>query len=475
MTFNSFTFVLFFLAVFAASKLPIPWSIRKGILLFSSYVFYAAWNPLFVVLLWISTLLDWWVAREIAKTTSLRLRDLLLGISLLANFGLLAYFKYGLWILDNVLFGSRYFGIAIDASIPGIILPVGISFYTFQTLSYTIDVYKGVLKPTCSLLDFSLYVTFFPQLVAGPIVRASEFLPQCEVEHRAGPLEVSWGMMLLLLGLFEKVVLADSLLGPIVETVYGNPEDPAFVTSWTGAFAFAGQIFCDFAGYSHCAIGTALCLGFALPDNFRCPYAAEGFSDFWRRWHISLSTWLRDYLYIPLGGSRGGTFRTLRNLMITMTLGGLWHGAAWTFLIWGALHGLLLILERTVRSTQLARWNIWTHSAGRLVIRVATLLLICATWVPFRSKSWHQLIQHWTSMAGLSASGYEWTVSPDAIAVAWITFALLVACQWRMRDHSLESLWNQMPGWLRIAVLAGMLSAICLLPGEDRAFIYFQF
>jgi len=476
MTFNSFTFGLFLIIVFGGTRLPISWTMRKWILLLASYIFYAAWNPIFVVLLWVSTSIDWWAAGMMVRTSSQRRRDMLLGVSLISNLGLLAYFKYGTFLLDNVLRAASFTGFQIDASIPSIVLPVGISFYTFQTLSYTLDVYRGVQKPAETLLDFALFVTFFPQLVAGPIVRADEFLPQCEIEHRADPLEVSWGMILLLLGLFEKIVVADGLLSPVVEAVYGSSTaQPTLLTSWSGAIAFAGQIFCDFAGYSHCAIGTALCLGFALPDNFRFPYAAEGFSDFWHRWHISLSTWLRDYLYIPLGGSRDGTWRTNRNLMVTMILGGLWHGAAWTFLIWGALHGLLLVAERALRSSRLAAWELWSHVSGRLMIRVATLVVICLTWVPFRARTWAQTANHWRAMIGWSTSEESLSIGRDAIAVAWMTFVLLVIGHWMLRDQTLETLWSRSPQWVQLAVMSSMIIALCILPGEDRAFIYFQF
>lgn len=476
MTFNSFTFGLFLIIVFGGSRLPISWTMRKWILLLASYIFYAAWNPIFVILLWLSTGIDWWAARLIARSNSRRWRDILLGISLVSNLGLLAYFKYGTFLLENVLGFARLAGLVIDASIPSIVLPVGISFYTFQTLSYTLDVYRGVQKPSPSMLDFALYVTFFPQLVAGPIVRADEFLPQCECEHRSGPLEISWGMILLLLGLFEKVVVADGLLSPVVEAVYGSTHSsPSLLVSWSGAIAFAGQIFCDFAGYSHCAIGTAMCLGFALPDNFRFPYAAEGFSDFWHRWHISLSTWLRDYLYIPLGGSRDGAWRTGRNLMIAMMLGGLWHGAAWTFLIWGGVHGLLLIIERAVRASRLAAWELWSKFSGRVIIRIVTLAVICLSWVPFRAKSWEQTVSHWQAMVGMSKSDGALDMGRDVIAIAWLAFFLLVAGHWMLRDQTLEGLWTRSPQWVQVAVMSSMILALCILPGEDRAFIYFQF
>jgi D-alanyl-lipoteichoic acid acyltransferase DltB (MBOAT superfamily) len=354
MLFNSYTFLMFFVVVLAGYYLTRSWKVRKGILLVASYVFYAAWNPPFVVLLWLSTVVDWLAAKGIHASVSPRRRRLLMAVSLMANFGLLGYFKYAGFMVDNFLLLARALGLHVSLASPNVILPVGISFYTFQTLSYVLDVYRRKIVPERSFLDYALYVTFFPQLVAGPIIRAEDFLPQCTQPKACSGNDLGWGLSLMLLGLFEKVAIADGILAPIVESVYDTVGRPDFISAWCGTFAFAGQIFLDFAGYSLVAIGSALCLGFTIQDNFRFPYAAVGFSDFWARWHMSLSSWLRDYLYIPLGGSRKGPFRTFASLMITMLLGGLWHGASWTFVIWGGLHGLYLVLQRGV--TRIIPW-----------------------------------------------------------------------------------------------------------------------
>jgi len=298
MQFNSFTFLIFFSIVLFLYHLPFSWRSKKLILLLASYLFYAAWNPPFVILIWISTLVDWEVAKRLGRATRPGARRTLVLLSLGVNFGLLGFYKYGGFLLENFTMMMRAVGVEFQAARPDIVLPVGISFYTFQTLSYTLDVYKGKAKPWSSPLDFALFVTFFPQLVAGPIVRAVDFLPQCQEPRRATPNQFSWGLSLLVLGIFEKVVVADGLLAPIADKLYTGPgiAGVGFRDAWAGTFAFSGQIFCDFAGYSTCAIGAALCLGFAIQDNFRFPYAARGFSDFWKRWHISLSSWLRDYL-----------------------------------------------------------------------------------------------------------------------------------------------------------------------------------
>jgi alginate O-acetyltransferase complex protein AlgI len=338
--------------------LPFPWRVKKSNLLVASYLFYAAWNPPFVALLWLSTVLDWWVAKRLYVTESESRRRALLLVSVVVNLGLLGYYKYGGFVLENFTEGMRLVGMEYQPASWDIVLPVGISFYTFQTMAYSLDVYLRRAKPAESFLDFALFVTFFPQLVAGPIVRPTDLIPQFATPRVATRCQLGWGLMLMTLGLFQKVVVADGLLAPVSDAVFGAPQTPQTLDAWLGTLAFSGQIFCDFAGYTTTAIGIALTFGFSLPDNFRYPYAAIGFSDFWRRWHISLSSWLRDYLYVPLGGNRKGTGRTYINLMLTMLLGGLWHGAAWTFVIWGGLHGIYLMAERFLTG-RVGHWNVW--------------------------------------------------------------------------------------------------------------------
>ena len=294
MLFNSLTFVAFFVVVVALHYAPLPWWLKKTNLLIASYLFYAAWNPPFVILLWISTFLDWWAAARIATASSPARRKAWMLVSVVVNLGLLAYFKYGGFVLENVAALMQATGTAYTPPVWDIVLPVGISFYTFQTMSYTLDVYLGRAKPTRSFLDFALFVTFFPQLVAGPIVRPTDLVPQFATPRVATAQQFGWGLMLMVLGLFEKIVLADGVFAPVSDKAFGSAELLHPLDAWIGTLAFSGQIFCDFAGYTTCAIGMSLVLGFALPDNFRYPYAAIGFSDFWRRWHISLSTWLRD-------------------------------------------------------------------------------------------------------------------------------------------------------------------------------------
>lgn len=397
----------------------------------------------------------------------------------MTNLGLLSFFKYGNFFLENFsnllkTLGLTYYPLQLD-----IVLPVGISFYTFQTLSYTIDVYRGRTKPWPYFLDFALYVTFFPQLVAGPIVRATTFLPQCREVCRASVQQFWWGLNLLLLGLFEKIIVADGLLAPISDKIYSQNVDlaPTFVSAWCGTFAFSGQIFCDFAGYSTCAIGMAMCLGFILPDNFRFPYAALGFSDFWRRWHISLSTWLRDYLYIPLGGNRGGTIKTYINLMSTMLIGGLWHGASWTFVLWGALHGLYLVVERIVLNSKLVSLSIWKGPIGKLAITSFTFVAVCFTWVFFRANSLNQAFIISSTMLGWKYSTPIIPFNRADILVSLGCVALIFLLHRWLRDTTLENAVTLIPTWLWSTLLAVMLVVLALFSGTggEHAFIYFQF
>lgn len=473
MLFNSLTFLIFFAIVLLVHYSPLPWRGKKLNLLLASYLFYAAWNPPFVLLLWFSTLVDWKVAAAIHRSDSQQRRKAWLLLSLAANLGLLAFFKYSGFLLDNmaVVFGAM--GLAWQPPAMDIILPLGISFYTFQTLSYTLDVYYRRMRPWDSLLDYAMYVTFFPQLVAGPIVRAREFLPQCRKPAAAGGQQFGLGLALLTLGLFEKTVLADDVFAPLVEAVYdtGLAADP--VSAWVATLAFSGQIFCDFAGYSSCAVGIALCLGFYIPDNFRRPYAAIGFSDFWRRWHISLSSWLRDYLYIPLGGNRLGLGRTQLNLMGTMLLGGLWHGASWTFVIWGGLHGLYLLLERGLISLP---WPAWTYRplAARLALGAVTFFLVCFAWVFFRATDLSSANHLVAAMLG--AQGGERLIPNTAMTrVAVGCIGLLLVTHWLMRDTDIRQWLDRLPWPLKSLLLATMLLFIILTPGDNRAFIYFQF
>ncbi len=473
MVFNSLTFVVFFAVVLALHNLPLGWTTKKVNLLVASYIFYAAWNPPFVILLWVSTTIDWWAASRIARTEHPLRRRSLLAVSLLANLGLLGYFKYGGFVTENFAHALGLAGIAWQAPAWDIVLPVGISFYTFQTMSYTLDVYLRRAAPSKSLLDFSLYVTFFPQLVAGPIVRATDLLPQFAIPRVASPRQLGWGLMLMVLGLFEKIVLADGLLAPVADKVFETKELLHPMDAWLGTLAFSGQIFCDFAGYTTCAIGIALALGFSLPDNFRFPYAAIGFSDFWRRWHISLSTWLRDYLYVPLGGNRRGSGRTYVNLMLTMLLGGLWHGAAWTFVVWGGLHGAYLAAERWLKP-RLGHITLWRSWPGRVVLALSTYFLVNITWVFFRAPDFATAWRMLRSMLLLEATGKPALPTYSVLSASVVVLAMLMT-HWYMRERALHAEVQRLPAPVIGLAWGAMLWLIAVTQGGGDAFIYFQF
>ena len=471
MLFNSLTFIVFLAVVLALYYLPIlRWKGKKTMLLLASYLFYAAWNPPLVILLWISTAVDWWVGNRLYNAQSDKGRKSLLMISLVVNLGFLAFFKYGGFLLENFLGLTAMLGMDWQMAAPDIILPMGISFYTFQTMSYSIDMYYRRTQPARSMLDFALYVTFFPQLVAGPIVRANDLIPQFYEPKKVSWNQFYWGSFLLTLGMFQKVVLADVLLADISDTIFGAAGMVHPLDAWTGTLAFSGQIFFDFAGYSTCAIGVALMLGMTLPDNFLYPYAAVGFSDFWRRWHITLSSWLRDYLYIPLGGNRNGVVRTYINLMITMLLGGLWHGAAWTFVFWGFLHGLYLGVERYLRQHVAIQWT----KLKMQFAAVGTYFLVLITWVFFRAETFGKAWLMLEAMFFLDWSGAILLQELAVIVAALVTVGLLVV-HWRMRETSVLAVSQKTPAWVLGLGWAAMIVLIAIAQGTGEQFIYFQF
>lgn len=473
MLFNSLTFLVFFAVVLALHYMPFPWKIKKFNLLVASYIFYGAWNPPFVILLWLSTVLDWYTAKYMYRTEVVSRRRWLLLASMVGNLGMLGYFKYGKFLLDNFTEAMSTIGVAYQPPSWDIVLPVGISFYTFQTMAYSLDVYLKRARPTNSFLDFALFVTFFPQLVAGPIVRPTDLIPQFNREQYATRMQIVWGLILMTVGLFEKVVIADGLLAPVSDAVYKASETVAPLDAWLGTMAFSGQIFCDFAGYTTTAIGLSLVLGFSMIDNFRYPYAAIGFSDFWRRWHISLSTWLRDYLYIPLGGNRKGPARTYVNLMVTMLLGGLWHGASWTFVVWGGLHGIYLAVERLLQQ-RMGASPVWSTTPMRIILAVLTYLLVNITWVFFRAQDFATAARMLKSMLLIDRTGAP-LLSGWLVISASVTIGTMLVIHWLMRDRDLHQVAQRLPAALVGVIWGIMLFLIAITQGGSNAFIYFQF
>ncbi len=365
------------------------------------------------------------------------------------NLSMLGFFKYGNFLLQNFQWLLAHIGIIYQPPHLDILLPVGISFYTFHSLSYTLDIYRGVLQPTRSLRDFILAVSFFPQLVAGPIVRAGDFLPQLVRPQPLRTGQFLWGVALMTLGLFEKIVLADTLLSGSADRVFDYAGPLVALDSWAGVIAFAGQIFFDFAGYSTCAIGAALTLGFHLKDNFRFPYAAIGFSDFWR------------------------PFRAALNLVIVMFLGGLWHGAAWTFVVWGLLHGSYLVIERICRI--LFEDKAWANNLGtRILAGAATYAAVCIAWVYFRASDFTIASRMLGGMFGQHTHGDAILSTREMLQVALVTIGMIsVHCS--LRDSNIETAVTRLPRWAVTAAWALMACAIILTQGTSNAFIYFQF
>ncbi len=474
MLFNSLTFAVFFASILLLHRLPLGWATKKFNLLLASYLFYAAWNPPFVALLWVSTITDWFAARRLAEARSRAGRRGYLILSLAVNLGLLGYFKYAGFVLDNFVWLVKQFGVVFEPAPPDIVLPLGISFYTFQTLSYTISIYREEAKPSRSFLDFALFVTFFPQLVAGPIVRSREFLGQLARPVQADARQFGWGLALLTFGLFQKVVLADGFLAPVVDKVFRSSHAAGSLDAWVATLGFACQVFFDFAGYSSCAIGAALCLGFVLPQNFNCPYAAVGFADYWRRWHITLSTWLRDYVFYSLIAARGGRSGTrfrAAALFVTMLIGGLWHGASWNFVIWGGIHGVYLVAENGLRR---ALGGVeFFHSRGFCILAaLGTFFLTTLTLVFFRAPGLPSALHLVGVMLQAAPSQLVGLLEQwEVLAIVSLT---LVA-QGLLRNSDLEQWFSRLPIWLRVPMLAIPILCLFVVPGDQRAFIYFQF
>jgi alginate O-acetyltransferase complex protein AlgI len=385
---------------------------KKLVLAAASCLFYAAWDYRYLALLLIISVIDYYCAARIHRTSDAARRKLWVVASIVSNLGILGYFKYTNFFIDTL---NGFFADQIGR-IPAthILLPAGISFYTFKSMSYTIDVYRGEIEPARTQIDYTTFITFFPELIAGPIVRASVFLPQ--MDRALGPTarRLVVGMNVFLLGLVKKKLIADRMAG-IADPMFHAPGDYAALSLWCGAIAYALQIYCDFSGYSDMAIGTAKMLGYDLPENFDMPYASASITEFWRRWHMTLSSWLRDYLYIPLGGNRKGRARTYVNLTITMLLGGLWHGASWNFVFWGGAHGAALALHRAVRDRpgfpKLPKW----------LAVPCTFLLVVLLWIPFRASSFGVAWTYLTRLFGTTSGAHFY---PEFLGWA----VLLVLC-----------------------------------------------
>ena len=473
MLFNSSTFVVFFAVVYCL-YLAFPRNVRyqNRLLLIASYVFYGAWDYRFLSLLLVSTVIDYFVGRALHRAEDPGRRKRLLFVSMCSNLTILGFFKYFNFFIESFAQLFAVLGWAADGPSLNIILPVGISFYTFQTLSYTFDIYRRKLEPTRDFLDFALFVSFFPQLVAGPIERAANLLPQVARMRILTPEQVNAGIFLVLWGFFKKVVIADNV-AVMANQIFNGYEQYQGFDLLIGVLAFTVQIYGDFSGYSDIARGVAKLLGFELMVNFRLPYFALNPSDFWERWHVSLSSWLRDYLYIALGGNRGAPWLTYRNLLLTMLLGGLWHGAAWNFVLWGFYQGTILVLYRLLDRDPEHRepWSGRYHPV-RVLFKMS--LMFCFTmvgWVIFRAGTVPQIVHFLTS--------WSVAVSPDtlSLAVRLLAYSLpLLAVQ--MAQYTTRDLLIlcKLPPALRLSAYALLLVALAAFSAHEKVeFIYFQF
>lgn len=442
---------------------------RIYLILVSSLVFYGAWNYSFIPLLVASGVADYFIAQAIGNASSQQVKKRWVSLSILINLGILALFKYADFVLESVAELLAVLG--YQASLPTLswVLPVGISFYTFQSLSYTIDVYRGDMKPRKGLVEFVAALSFFPQLVAGPILRAKSILPQMHAIALPQWESVKHAFLLITVGLIKKTG-ADLLAIP-AQKVFEAQESLSTLEMWTGVLAFAGQIYGDFSGYTDMAIGIALLLGFKIPLNFRVPYFALSPVDFWRRWHISLSSWLKDYLYISLGGNRNN--QRTRNVFITMLLGGLWHGAAWTFVAWGAFHGAIITATHYLANVKIfARFNSGHSKVINLIKWAITFYLVLIGWVFFRANDIHSAFEILTSLHSISSS-IPWgnnALSIFSITAVWV---LLVHIMDFYVIKSSEKLENK-PWLFWLLIILGQ--TVCLFIGEpSNEFIYFQF
>ncbi len=467
MLFNSIDFAVFF-AVVLVAYWRLPHRYRNYLLLVGSIYFYGKWNWRFLGLLGISTVVDYSVGRWLSLTDDQRTRKRLLLLSMATNLGILATFKYANFFVDS--FADMVGGLGLDPNRPflDVVLPVGISFYTFQTMSYTIDVYRRRLDAVNDIVVFATFVAYFPQLVAGPIERAKILLPQLQQTERSiSRQQIESGFGLILLGLFKKVVLADGV-AEIADAAFTDPGQQSWIAVVTGILAFALQIYGDFSGYTDIARGVSRLLGIELTINFAQPYLSRNITEFWRRWHISLSNWLRDYLYIPLGGNRKGPVRTYVNLMATMVLGGLWHGASWNFVVWGTLHGSFLVVHRLMRGGRV--------NDGPLVIRdlpgiATTFAAVCFAWVFFRAPDFD------TSLAILRQVALgrgQWSLADTTFVLGAFAVTLTIDGLARSRVLAPHMLTSR-PAMAGALVSLSVVGIALFSGGAPRPFVYFQF
>ncbi len=473
MLFNSTEFLIFFTIVFVLYWLTNKnLKVQNLLLLIASYIFYGWWDWRFLFLLFLNSLVNFILGKYIFKATDKKQKKRLLYVALIFNLGLLGFFKYFNFFIDSFISLSNGIGLKSSAFTLNIILPVGISFYTFQALSYIIDIYRGNIKPVTNPISFFTFKAFFPQLVAGPIERASNLLLQIDVPRKFDRELFNAGIFQIAIGFFRKIVIADSIAA-YVDTVYGNPDFYNSNTLIIATILYAFQIYYDFSGYSDIAIGTAKMLGFRFLQNFNLPYFSKSLTEFWRKWHMSLSFWLRDYLYISLGGNRKGVIITYRNLMITMLLGGLWHGSSWNFVIWGGIHGFVLSIEKFVMSK---KYKIFNNKFISYLGYISTFAIVCFAWIFFRSQTFENTRLILSKIFNYSFKApYIGDINVFINGIFVLILGFLFDIYLRKKDIPLEELAGSW-GIAKTAIFTSIiLIMICLFYSDSNNFIYFQF
>ena len=478
MLFNSIEFAIFLPLVFLLYWFVFRQNlkIQNAFLVFASYFFYGWWDWRFLSLIFFSSLVDYTVGLGLRKKQDKQVRRLLLGLSIVVNIGFLGFFKYYNFFLESFVGAFTFLGHPIQPGMLNILLPVGISFYTFQTLSYTIDIYREKLNPTNDIIAFFAFVSFFPQLVAGPIERATNLLPQFLNKRVFDQEKAVDGMRQILWGLFKKIVIADNC-AVYVNEIFANYHELSGSTLIMGAFLFAMQIYGDFSGYSDIAIGTARLFGFDLMRNFAFPYFSRDIAEFWRRWHISLTSWFRDYLYIPLGGSRVGKLKLVRNIFVVFIVSGFWHGANWTFLAWGVLHALyflpLILLHRNRKNLDTVAEGRFLPNFRELSAMLITFILVVFAWIFFRAETLNQAFEY---VSGLVSRSVFYTPEIFPLETMILILIMLIA-EWLQRDkqHALQFEPVAMPKWSRWVIYYAVVFCIIWFTGEQQEFIYFQF
>lgn len=482
MLFNSIDFAVFLPIVFLLYWLLANKNLRlqNALIVLASYVFYGWWDWRFLSLILFSTLVDFTIGRKLKNEENKTKRKILLWTSIFVNLGFLGFFKYANFFLDNFKSAFSFFGSAITTNSLSIILPVGISFYTFQTLSYTIDVYKRKLAPTNDFIVFSAFVSFFPQLVAGPIERATNLLPQFYKKRTFEGSKAGDGMRQILWGLFKKMVISDSC-AELANHIFNNSAEMNGSSLVLGAIFFTFQIYGDFSGYSDIAIGTSRLFGFNLMQNFKFPYFSRDIAAFWRRWHISLSTWFRDYLYIPLGGSRGGTWMKVRNTFAIFIVSGFWHGANWTFIVWGILHAIyflpLLLTNKNRKNLEIVAQGNTLPTAKEFLQILFTFSLTVFAWIIFRAKDMKHAFSYISGIFSSSLFEIPQLSDPKGAMITMLLIFVFICVEWLGREsqYALEHLGLRWKRPLRHAMYYTIIIALIWFSGKEQQFIYFQF